>query len=137
MTGWAQSTRPWQHVLEPLSGYLSLAARLYSDPREFGGSWNFGPRIDSIRTVHDLAERIIKCWGSGAVEVVPSKQGLHEARLLQLNCDKAVQFLGWKARWGFEQTVDVTVEWYREITNGTPARKVTRRHIEQYMGGAR
>lgn len=129
-----QSTRPWQHVLEPLSGYLSLAARLHADPREFCGSWNFGPQASSIRTVHDLAERIIKGWGGGTVEIAPTNQGGHEARLLQLNCDKAGQVLGWTPRWDFERTVDVTVEWYRDVTHGVPAQQATSRHIEQYMG---
>jgi CDP-glucose 4,6-dehydratase len=127
------STRPWQHVLEPLSGYLSLASKLYSDARGFSGSWNFGPRIESIRTVHDLAERIVACWGEGKVEAASQQSVPHEARLLQLNCDKAIQMLEWAPRWDFDHTVEVTVQWYRDITNGMAARQVTNRQIEQYM----
>ena len=127
------STRPWQHVLEPLSGYLSLASRLYADPRGYSGSWNFGPRVESIRTVRDLAQRIVECWGDGKVEIAQQQPTPHEARLLQLNCDKAIQVLGWAPRWDFDRTVDITVQWYRDVTNGMAARQVTSRQIEQYM----
>ena len=94
-----QSTRPWQHVLEPLSGYLALASKLYSTGHEFSGSWNFGPRVESTRTVRDLAEKIVACWGQGSIEVAQQQGAPHEAGLLHLNCDKAIQQLGWTPRW--------------------------------------
>ncbi len=128
-----ESTRPWQHVLEPLSGYLALACKLHADARRFSGPWNFGPRADSIRTVHNLAERIVSCWGEGKVEITPEHALPHEARLLQLNCDKSIQGIGWAPRWGFDRTVAMTVQWYRKITDGDSARKVTSHQIEQYM----
>jgi CDP-glucose 4,6-dehydratase len=127
------ATRPWQHVLEPLSGYLALASKLYTDAQRFSGSWNFGPRIESTHTVKDLAEKMVKCWGEGRLEIAPSQSGLHEATLLQLNCDKAAQMLGWTPRWDFDRTVEATVQWYRDVTDGTAAQDVTRRQIEQYM----
>ena len=129
-----QATRPWQHVLEPLSGYLALAANLHAAPRRFGGAWNFGPRVESIRTVRDLATRIIEAWGDGSLEIEQQPDAPHEAQLLQLNCDRAVQALGWSSRWNFDRTVDATVEWYREVTRGAPAIEVTSRQIRQYMG---
>lgn len=128
------STRPWQHVLEPLSGYLALACKLHADASSFSGSWNFGPRAESIRTVLDLAKRIATSWGEGEVKIAGDHTLPHEARLLQLNCDKSIQRLGWTPRWDFDRTVEVTVKWYRDITDGAQAREVTSRQIEQYMG---
>jgi CDP-glucose 4,6-dehydratase len=102
-------------------------------PKKFSGSWNFGPRGDSIRTVHDLAQGIVKKWGSGQVELDLSGGKLHEARLLHLNCDKAFQELGWRARWNFNRTVDETVAWYQVINDGVPAIEVSRRQILEYF----
>lgn len=87
------STRPWQHVLEPLSGYMILAANLLFEPKKFSGAWNFGPRAESIRTVKELAEAVVKYWGSGRVLVDRDMNAPHEAGLLHLNCDKANQLL--------------------------------------------
>jgi CDP-glucose 4,6-dehydratase len=127
------STRPWQHVLEPLSGYLLLAARLYEDPKRFTGAWNFGPENRDIRTVKDLTERIIAEWGDGRLEIGQSDPDYHEARLLHLNCDKAIQELGWRPRWDFDRTVRETADWYRSSVNGEPAIDVSRRQIRSYM----
>ena len=126
------STRPWQHVLEPLSGYLALACKLYTEAHDFSGAWNFGPRVESTRTVRDLAEKIVACWGKGSVEVAPQQAAPHEAGLLQLNCDKAIQQLGWTPRWNFDRTVEATAHWYSEIAGGSAAREVTHRQIQQY-----
>ena len=87
------STRPWQHVLEPLSGYLMLAAKIYSNAEVFSGAWNFGPRGESIRTVQDLAEKIVAFWGKGKIKTDIQHGSSYEARLLHLNCDKAQQLL--------------------------------------------
>jgi len=127
------STRPWQHVLEPLSGYLRLAAALARRPGDFGGAWNFGPRGDAIRTVEDLARGIVEHWGGGRVEVDRSTIRFHEARLLHLNCDRASSDLGWEPRWDFRHTVQETASWYRKTADGVPATEVTRRQIMAYM----
>ncbi len=127
------ATRPWQHVLEPLSGYLLLAARLDAEPKSYSGAWNFGPRSTEIRTVNSLAEKIIEYWGSGKLEIIQLEQKLHEARLLHLNCDKSHQLIGWEPRWSFDQTVSETVYWYRKILQGSPAMDVTRRQIIEYF----
>lgn len=127
------STRPWQHVLEPLSGYLLLAAKLFQDPKTFSGAWNFGPENRDIRTVQDLAECIIRNWGTGQLELGPSDPSYHEARLLHLNCDKAMQELKWRPRWDFERTVRETTDWYRSLTDGVPAMAVTRKQIHDYL----
>jgi CDP-glucose 4,6-dehydratase len=128
-----ESTRPWQHVLEPLSGYMLLAARLYDSAKKYSGAWNFGPRSSDIRTVKDLANNIIVQWGSGCIEIDKSGAIFHEARLLHLNCDKAHQLLGWYPLWNFERTVMETVRWYLEIRAGTPASVITRRQINEYF----
>jgi CDP-glucose 4,6-dehydratase len=127
------STRPWQHVLEPLSGYLTLAAALATGPKKFGGSWNFGPKGDAVRTVEDLARGMADCWGGGSVEVDRSTAQFHEARLLHLNCDRAAFDLGWGPRWDFPSTVHETASWYLEVANGAAAFDVTRRQIHQYL----
>ena len=126
-----RATRPWQHVLEPLSGYLVLAAALLDKP-DTTGSWNFGPAEDSIHTVLDVVERSIKHWGAGSVRVEGADAKIHEAGLLNLNCSKAHSQLGWGPRWGFEATLEHTIGWYREQHAGTPAIELTRRQINDY-----
>jgi CDP-glucose 4,6-dehydratase len=127
------ATRPWQHVLEPLSGYLLTAAKLYHQPKEFSGAWNFGPPDDSIRTVRELAEKVVACWGDGTVQVAPETDAPHEATLLHLNCDKAHHLLRWSPRWDFARAVSETVDWYRSASAGEPVRELSRRQIHEYM----
>jgi CDP-glucose 4,6-dehydratase len=127
------STRPWQHILEPLSGYLMLAAEIYNEPKKYSGAWNFGPRGESIRTVQDLAERIVKLWGSGEVQANIQTGAPHEAKLLHLNCDKAQQILRWHPRWDFDRAVDETAYWYKKVISGKPALQISRQQIKKYM----
>lgn len=128
-----RATRPWQHVLEPLSGYLLLSARLRRDPRRYWGSWNFGPSTSDVRTVHDVARFIIAHLGSGRVESAETEPEHHEARLLQLNCDKAHQLLGWHSRWDVDKTLLATSEWYRGVLDGGDARSITRAQLRDYF----
>ncbi|TVQ57790.1 MAG: CDP-glucose 4,6-dehydratase [Spirulina sp. DLM2.Bin59] len=123
-----QATRPWQHVLEPLSGYLTLAIALSEHPKQFSGAWNFGPQAEANRTVAALAQGIIEQWGSGAIAIAPQDSPWHEAGLLHLNCDKAHHQLGWRSRWDFNRTVAETVDWYRAFSTGAA---VTHKSIEQ------
>ena len=127
------ATRPWQHVLEPLAGYLLLAARLYEEPKRWGGAWNFGPSTQEVRTVKNVAEVIVGHIGKGRVEVVQSPTQVHEARLLQLNCDKAQQLLGWHPRWHVEKTLETTALWYRSVLNGGSAEAMTRAQIQEFF----
>lgn len=129
------ATRPWQHVLDPLFGYLFLAVRLYEKPQAFGGSWNFGPRQESSRTVKDLANEIVSCWGRGKVRIKPRARAPHESTWLFLNCDKASRKLGWRTRWGFRRAVSETVSWYRRVLGGEPARAVSEQQIRAYQDG--
>jgi len=127
------STRPWQHVLEPLSGYLMLAAQLRRSPAEYSGAWNFGPPVGENRTVRQLAERIVARLGRGSVAIESGDPKQHESRLLQLNCDKAQQLLGWRPRWTMEETLDTTADWYKAIMDGAEASAVTRRQLHAYF----
>jgi CDP-glucose 4,6-dehydratase len=106
--------RPWQHVLEPLSGYLWLAARANENPGVFSGPWNFGPIDSSARSVRDLVEEILGKWKNGAgMEVINEERKLHEAGWLRLSCDKAHVVLPWAAILSFEENVAMTIDWYR------------------------
>jgi CDP-glucose 4,6-dehydratase len=127
------ATRPWQHVLEPLAGYVLLAARLYEEPKKWGGSWNFGPSTHEVRTVKNVAEVIVGHIGKGRIEVVESHTQVHEARLLQLNCDKAHQLLGWYPRWHVEKTLEATALWYKTFMNGGNAEEITRAQINEFF----
>lgn len=127
------STRPWQHVLEPLSGYLLLAARLRDAPATYAGAWNFGPHPGEVRTVLEVAEHIIARFGCGRVSVELGDDSRHEARLLQLNCDKANQLLGWQPRWNVEQTLTITADWYKAVLDGAEASRVTRQQLQDYL----
>lgn len=127
------ATRPWQHVLEPLAGYLLLAVRLYEEPKRWGGSWNFGPSTDEVHTVEEVAQVIISYLGKGSIEIVGSQSQVHEASLLQLNCDKAHQLLGWYPRWNAETTFKATALWYKNIMNGGGAEDLTRAQIREFF----
>jgi CDP-glucose 4,6-dehydratase len=127
------ATRPWQHVLEPIAGYLLLAERLYEDPKNWDGSWNFGPSVNEVGTVKNVAETIFGHLGKGSIEIVESKEQAHEARLLQLNCDKARQFLGWQPRWSTEKTLKATALWYKTVMSGGSAEQITRTQIYEFF----
>ncbi|MGE5418079.1 MAG: CDP-glucose 4,6-dehydratase [Acidobacteriota bacterium] len=129
------STRPWQHVLEPLFGYMRLAVELFEEPKRFSGSWNFGPNDESIHTVGDLAKEIVSLWGKGEVRFDNSRQP-HEANLLHLNCDKVRHVLGWKPQWDFLKTVQESVSWYKSVAGNEPALQVSQRQINDYMGAS-
>jgi CDP-glucose 4,6-dehydratase len=110
------AVRPWQHVLEPLGGYLALGVRLLGDPAAASrccDAWNFGPAPDSARPVRDVVRAAVRSWGDGSWVETPQPNAPHEAGLLRLAIDKAVSQLDWKPRWGLEDAVARTVAWYR------------------------
>jgi CDP-glucose 4,6-dehydratase len=109
------ATRPWQHVLEPLAGYLSLAERLAADPQAFDSAWNFGPRSEDIREVGAVVELVTRIWGGGKWEIASGQELLHESTLLHLDSSKAIAGLGWSPRWSLETSLEKTVAWYREF----------------------
>lgn len=127
------STRPWQHVLEPLHGYLLLAQRLYENNSDYAEAWNFGPDDEDAKPVDWLADRVVSLWGesaSWANTSVPDQ--LHEAGFLRLNCDKAKERLGWQPRMSLEQALSWTVDWYRSFQRGDDVRALTERQISDY-----
>ena len=128
-----QSVRPWQHVLEPLSGYILLSAKLRDDPKKFSGSWNFGPSSSEVRTVKEVASKIIHHLGKGKIEITGARDQHHEAMLLQLNCDKSHQILNWEPRWHVEETLKYTAEWYKKVLDGESAEDITKLQVHKYF----
>jgi CDP-glucose 4,6-dehydratase len=128
------ATRPWQHVLEPLAGYLWLAACLDRETPDgpLSSAFNFGPPLDSNRTVADLVVEILKHW-PGQWEDLSDPKAVHEAKLLNLATDKAFHHLGWRPVWSFEETIARTVHWYQ---NARSARSVTPDQIASYHARA-
>jgi CDP-glucose 4,6-dehydratase len=111
--------RPWQHVLEPLSGYLALGARLWSDPERYSGAWNFGPGgSDGDVTVRDIVEAAIGLWGSGSWQDLSRADAPHETSALRLCCEKALRLLGWHAFLSIRESLAMTVDWYRRFSEG-------------------
>jgi len=107
------AVRPWQHALEPLSGYLLLARRLLEQGTTFAGGWNFGPGAEDVRTVGQVATCFAELWGQGARLEIDGGQHPHEAGLLTLDCSKARNLLGWRPRLGLDEALAWTAEWYR------------------------
>jgi CDP-glucose 4,6-dehydratase len=106
--------RPWQHVIEPLSGYLFLAARMLKEPHaRWCTGWNFGPYTGEEARVGELVELFCRAWGAGQGRDVSTPGQLHEAGILRLNIDNAATVLGWKPRWNLETTVQRTAAWYQ------------------------
>lgn len=129
------STRPWQHVLEPLSGYLMLAESLYKSPKEFSSGWNFGPKEKDAKSVRDIMDIFCKSWGSDAKYAIQkASRAPHEAGYLRLNSSKAQKNLLWKPRWNSETAVKKTVEWYKAYLEKENLLKITAAQIESYDG---
>ena len=127
------ATRPWQHVLEPLSGYLLLAMKLYQDPDNYSGAWNFGPNIKSIKTVKELSEKVISVFGKGQLDLQYDKNANHEASILHLNCDKSNTKLSWYPTWDFDATIERTVNWYIGHLNGDDPKDLTMLDINKFL----
>jgi CDP-glucose 4,6-dehydratase len=127
------AVRPWQHVLDPLNGYLLLAEDLLDHGGNMAGSFNFGPRTDDERTVGEVAERLARLWGPGAEARNLSKSAEpHENPMLRLDSTMAANTLGWSPVWNLDETLQRTVEWYRAVLDGADAAEVTDRQITAY-----
>jgi CDP-glucose 4,6-dehydratase len=135
------AVRPWQHVLEPLSGYLTLAEHLCREGAKFEGGWNFGPSDSDAQPVSHLVAEMSRLWGPGAAwQTAGDQSAVHEAHLLRLDSSKARTALHWAPRWTLDQALEKTVEWYREFyqdprPNAASMRKFTLRQIESYISG--
>jgi CDP-glucose 4,6-dehydratase len=111
------SIRPWQYVLEPLSGYMLLAFKMYNDGIKYSGAWNFGPNEDSIIPVKRIVTMLIDNWGCGYSIDKPDTNAPHEANLLSLDCTKAKKHLNWFPKLNIEDTIKLTVDWYKHFSD--------------------
>jgi CDP-glucose 4,6-dehydratase len=127
-----QAIRPWQHVLEPLRGYLQLAERLLAGDREFAAAFNFGPREDDAWTVERIATKLAGLWGGGARWINDPDPGLHEAAYLRLDSSKARTQLKWNPKLTIEPALEWTVEWYAAFARGADMQAFTMQQIAAY-----
>lgn len=127
------SVRPWQHVLEPLWGYLTLAEKLWEQGPDFAESWNFGPAEDDAKPVQWLVQRLAERWGHGAAWCLDERPQPHEAACLKLDCAKARARLGWRPRWNLETALDRTIDWYLACEHGEDMHQWTLRQISDFV----
>lgn len=132
-----RSVRPWQHVLEPLSGYLTLAARQLAEPAAFAEAWNFGPDHGAALTTGEVADLVVRAWGSGRWTSACDPSAPHEAGLLSIDSAKARARLGWRPGYGPQEAVARTIAWYRAAREkGFDAAAFTRRQTADYCAAA-
>lgn len=129
----AAAIRPWQHVLDPLAGYMRLAEQLWLNAPGVDSAFNFGPDQTGQRTVRDLTEAALQYW-PGEWNDCSDSTAPHEAGRLSLTTDKARALLGWSPRWDFEETVRRTMDWYRAVEGGASARDISLRQIRDFEG---
>jgi CDP-glucose 4,6-dehydratase len=127
--------RPWQHVLEPLYGYLCLAEKLHENPESFAGAWNFGPHDADAKPVRSLVDRLATHWGGQANWSVDTHPQPHEAHYLKLDISKARSQLGWSPRWSLDQALERTAHWYRHYISGGDVRSFSLGQIQEYQSG--
>ena len=124
--------RPWQHVLEPLSGYLRLAEQLHDGGPQYNGAWNFGPETDDAQPVSWIADQAAALWGNGARWEVDVAAHPHEADCLRLDCSKAQMMLAWRPRLRVQMALEWTIGWYRDVSRGTDPLDLCLAQIEEY-----
>ena len=127
------ATRPWQHVLEPLSGYLTLAERLCTDGQACAEGWNFGPHDDDARPVRWIVEHLASSWGNGATWQLDGGEHPHEANYLKLDISKAKARLGWQPHWALQAALQASVHWHQQWLAGANMQEVTLGQINQYQ----
>jgi len=126
------ATRPWQHVLEPLSGYLRLAEELFENKDEFNGAWNFGPKDEDCQSVEFVLNKMVNMWGYGASWRIDKGSNPHEAGYLKLDCSKARMSLKWMPKWNIEFTLDKIVKWQKAFLSGQDMHKYCLAEIEEF-----
>jgi CDP-glucose 4,6-dehydratase len=125
--------RPWQHVLEPISGYLTLAERLHDDGLAFAEAWNFGPHDRDAQPVRYIVNTLTELWGEGAAWKLSAGEHPHEAHYLKLDCSKANNRLGWFPRSNLDTALQWIVDWHKRVRIGDDARAVSIEHIDQFL----
>lgn len=126
--------RPWQHVLDPLNGYLMLAQKLWQDGMKYAGGWNFGANGDDAKPVSWIVDRVTKQWGEGASWTVDDATQPHEAKFLKLDCTKARVLLGWSPKLGVVEAVDWAIEWYKAFQRQKKDMcEITREQISRFQ----
>jgi len=128
-----KAIRPWQHVLEPLSGYMLLAQKMWESPVEYCEGWNFGPRAESITPVWDVAKEVVKEYGQGELKDLSDPNALHEANFLMLDISKAKFRLGWEPRMNINQCIALTVDWYKRYRD-MDVYELCVEQIKKYIG---
>ncbi|MEM7359286.1 MAG: CDP-glucose 4,6-dehydratase [Pseudomonadota bacterium] len=128
------AVRPWQHVLEPLTGYLLLAQKLYSGDPEVASAWNFGPERDDELQTRQVAEIALRTWGSGEIQESGESSDHVETEILRLDSSKASNRLNWRPRWNAEQAIEKSISWYQTVHAGAGAREETEKQIAEYFG---
>ncbi|MEM9340742.1 MAG: CDP-glucose 4,6-dehydratase [Bacteroidota bacterium] len=126
------AVRPWQHVLEPLSGYLLLAEKLYTYGATYAEGWNFGPFDQDARPVEWIVTKLTSLWGEGAAWQLNVDEHLHEATYLKLDCSKASARLNWQPRWSLANTLQKIVDWHKNWLEGKDIQQVTLAEISEY-----
>lgn len=126
------SNRPWQHVLEPLYGYILLAEKLYTQGPKFSSAWNFGPERSSCIKVSEIVQHIIKYWGEGEWKDISCKDAIHETNLLYLDCTKSQSYLGWRPTLDIKDALELTVAWYKNC-DSTDYYKLCVKQINKYV----
>ena len=124
--------RPWQHVLEPLCGYLTLAQALFEHGAPYAEAWNFGPKDDDARSVQWVVERLAKNWGAGASWGLDGSSHVHEAHNLKLDISKANYRLSWRPRWSLEVALSKTIEWHQAFLKGSNMNAFTLQQVADY-----
>ncbi len=127
------ATRPWQHVLEPLSGYLTLAVKLFSQGPKYAEAWNFGPNEDDAQNVEWITKTICKLWGDGASYSIDTNSHPHEANYLKLDCSKAKAELGWVPKWNIERALSSIVNWNKAYLDNEDISDVMAQQIRRYF----
>lgn len=130
-----RATRPWQHVLEPLSGYLMVGQKLLEEQVEFGEAWNFGPSDEGSITVEEVVHHVKKHWDAIDYEITSDPNQLHEANLLKLDCSKAHIHLKWKDVWDSETTFLKTVKWYKDFYENNTVSTI--QNLDDYIAQAK
>ncbi|MDA9325358.1 CDP-glucose 4,6-dehydratase [Flavobacteriales bacterium] len=126
------STRPWQHVLEPLSGYLVLAQELFLNGDNFAEGWNFGPKDEDCKPVSWILDKMVESWGGNASWNLDKNNNPHEAGFLKLDCSKASNRLKWNPKWNLQLTLKLIVDWHQLYTNGGDLKKQCLKEINTY-----